>query len=180
MCARRDWLVDSARGVERGRLGNSGSRHHRRDRRAAAVFRAGAIQDRFRLLLLHAQRKDPIQLGKLRVHGVFFLHQSGELLVPGPADFLPLLIGIFADGRAQLRFLTRLALLVLLSGNLLEPSAEGLDTVAQLTGVLGQLARDFAQPRLIIALDARKYRFGSVRALLLQRVEPLLVSLPLF
>ena len=88
-----------------------------------------------------------------------------------------MLLGVLANGRAQLRFLTRLALLQLLAGYLLQPRGKGVDALAKLTRPFGEFARDLTQAGLVIGLYARKNRLGSVRAPILQRGEPLLISL---
>ena len=88
-----------------------------------------------------------------------------------------MLFGVFADGRPKFRFLTCLTLLQFLAGYFLESRSKRLDAIAQLPGALGKFARHLAEPRLIIGVDARKNRLGSVHAPLLERGEPLLVSL---
>src|SRR5258706_16061336 len=96
--ARRRRLLDASGRIERWWLGDRRTRHHRRDRRPRAISQyRSAGRDRFGLPFLHAQGEYPTQLVQLGVDCAFILHKARELLVPGPTDLLPLLVGVLSD-----------------------------------------------------------------------------------
>jgi len=95
------------------------------------------------------------------------------------ADLFPLLVGVFANGRPQFGFLPGFTLLGFLPRGLFQLRSQRVDVLAQFTGTLCQLGRDFAKASLVIGLDAHINGFGSARALCFERRKPLLVSLAL-